>query len=489
MDKSDHQFRKIFHGFLSLSVAKIVFMIAGYAVYFSLPRLFGSAGEFGNYGVVIGLLNVFNMVLITGTIQAVSKFTSEKNEIARSIRRAALRIQSVIGGMIFLFLLLGAPRIALLFGDPDLTAPIRAGSFIPLFYSFYAVFVGSLNGRRMFTQQAALDISFAFLKTAGILTMAALGFGVTGALSGFSSAALIILIVAGLVVSGESPRSDRVRFPADRIFAFEIWVIFITLTTNLLINADLFFVKSLLDPSVASTYTGYYTAVQTFARIPYTLVIAISLIVYPLISRSTFQNDLKQSQSYVRNSIRLALLIVVPIAAVFFCFPSEFLGSVYPDEYIAGSSVLRMLPIGSILLSIMYVMITMITGSGFPRISLAITCVALAADAAACWFLVPVYSIRGAAAGSITGWGTGTLLAGIWICRHFRMVTLSKTPVRIISAGILGSVAGWFVPGGGWIRLLTGSSTVLAVYGIVLWGLGEINRVELIGMYRKFRTS
>jgi O-antigen/teichoic acid export membrane protein len=485
METQDRQVRKIFQGFLSLTAAKVVFMLAGYVVYFSLPRLFDSPEDFGNYGVVIGLLNVFNMVLITGTIQAVSKFTSEQENQARAIRRAAYKIQAVIGGSFFIILMTGAPIIAGGFGDDRLIPCIRAGAFIPLCYAFYAVLVGSLNGQKKFTHQASLDMTFAGLKTVGILTLAALGFGVTGALSGFATAAFLILVIAGIVVSTLSVSTEQRSFPVKRILSFEIWVIFITLLINLLINADLFFVKSLVDPSISSLHAGYYTAVQTFARIPYTLVIAISLIVYPLISKSTFNNDLRGTQTYIRNAIRLTLLIAVPVAVIFASFPSEFLQVVYPAGYTMGADALRILSLSEVLLALLFILVTMITGSGHPKVSLTITFMALIVDAVFCKICIPVYGIRGAAIGSGVGWGTGVILAGWWIYKHFKMITPVLIPIRIGTAGILAMGAGTLIPGSGFAHLVIGSSAVVGIYGLTLWGLREIQFSELKELHHK----
>ncbi|MCD4652316.1 oligosaccharide flippase family protein, partial [bacterium] len=133
MERQASQHRKIAEGYLSLSIAKAVFMMSGFAIYFTLPRIL-SAAEFGNYGVIIGFLSVFNMMLVVGNIQAVSKFVSEKPFLEPVIRSAAFRAQGFIGGGISLLLFIGADIFADLFKDPSLAPFIRMGAPIPCLY-------------------------------------------------------------------------------------------------------------------------------------------------------------------------------------------------------------------------------------------------------------------------------------------------------------------------------------------------------------------
>ncbi len=485
MESDRSQLKKILKGFFSLTAAKLVFMVAGYAVYFTLPRLL-TAAEFGNYGVIIGLLNVFNMVLITGTIQAVSKFVSERENLERPIRRAANRIQAVIGGSIFLILLLGAPLFARFFNDLSLTSAIRCGAFVPLFYSFYAVSVGSLNGRKMFTHQAGLDITFATLKTAGILTMASLGFGIIGAISGFSLAAGIILGISLILIARHQVTEIREAFPVKTLLSFEIWVMLITFLINLLINIDLFMVKSLLETDVASIHAGYYTAVQTFARIPYTLVVAVSLVIFPLVSKSTFEDDLEQTKTYIRTTLRMTLIFVMPIAVIFASMPETFLTFVYPDAYAAGAGALSILPVGEAIFALMFIAVTIITGSGNPKVSIIITALALLVDAGACLILIPRYSITGAAMASSLGWTVGLILTGIYLYRKFGSFIPVSTGVRSIIAGGVGYYTGTLMPFTGFFRIIGGSAAVIIAYFIVIFITAELGMNDIRNVLRTF---
>src|SRR5690242_1622359 len=63
-------------GTIYITIAKLYFIVSGYAIYFFLPRIL-SAQEFGQYGFVTGVVSIINAVIVIGTQQAVSKFVSE----------------------------------------------------------------------------------------------------------------------------------------------------------------------------------------------------------------------------------------------------------------------------------------------------------------------------------------------------------------------------------------------------------------------------
>ncbi len=75
-------------------------MVAGYAGVFGLTRLLPKE-QYGVYAVVAGIVSILGDVLIRGTIQAVSRFAAGDPSRAESVKRAALRLQCLLGGGLF----------------------------------------------------------------------------------------------------------------------------------------------------------------------------------------------------------------------------------------------------------------------------------------------------------------------------------------------------------------------------------------------------
>src|SRR6185369_3799046 len=182
-------------GVLYIAFAKFYFMFAGLIVQFRLPVILSTAA-WGSYSFVSSLLNPVNSVLVTGTIQSVSKFAAAEPEKARRVQHAGLRMHVRLGLVFAIGFIAAAPLVAWLLHDMTKTAPLMLAGLIVGGYSFYAVFIGTANGLHQFHKQAGLDMTFATLRAFGLLGMAIAGFGVIGVIGGWVAAVGLILCAA-----------------------------------------------------------------------------------------------------------------------------------------------------------------------------------------------------------------------------------------------------------------------------------------------------
>src|SRR6185369_6763242 len=131
--------------------------------------------------------------------QTVSKYISQDESRADSVKAKALKLQVAFGGILALGFFLLAPLIAANLNDARLTGYLRLAALIPLSYAFYSVFTGYFNGQKKFLTQAALDATYSTLKLACIVLLVWAGYGVAGGISGFALAAAIVLGLSAMV--------------------------------------------------------------------------------------------------------------------------------------------------------------------------------------------------------------------------------------------------------------------------------------------------
>lgn len=485
-------------GVLYIAFAKAYFMVAGYAIYFTLPRLLGSEVLWGNYLLVVGLVSVIDNVIVTGTIQGVSKFTAQDDETADGVKRAALLVQLLLGGGLAGAYVTTAPWIAGWERDASLTPLYRISAGIMLCYSFYAVFVGSLNGLRRFGRQAALDVGFATLRASLILGAAAAGLGVFGAIGGFVAAAFVILLVSTLWVG--LPRRDAPRFPMKPIWSFMVQIFVYTLCLNLVMRVDLFLVKRFVGElsgvgdataraDLASAFAGYYGTAQSLAFIPYQAILAVAFVVFPLVSRSTFENDLATTQAYVRQTLRLSLIFVAGVAVVFMANPAAVIAVPYPAKYRIGADALRILAAGMVCFSMFTIVNTILNSAGRTGKTILAGAVTLAAAAASNWILIPraaspetaLLVAAGATAGSMA---LGVVLSTALLYREFRASFSGLTLLRMAIA--LGAVLGLghVIPEVSKLVTLGECILLFATYFVVLALLREF-KAEDVAKFRR----
>src|SRR5262249_23593140 len=215
-------------GTIYISAAKVWFILSGSAIHFVLPRKL-SGEDFGLYQVVVGIVSVVNAVIVTGTSQAVSKYISEDVTRADAVKRKALKIQLVVGGVVSLGFFALAPVIADYLSDPRLTSPLRVASLITFAYAFYSVFTGYFNGQKKFSTQAALDASYSTLKLSFSVLLVWSGLGVLGGVAGFAAAAFAILVISALVAgTGQRGVESRIR----GLLSFQFYLLAFTLVLN-----------------------------------------------------------------------------------------------------------------------------------------------------------------------------------------------------------------------------------------------------------------
>ena len=464
-------------GTIYITAAKIWFMVSGYGIAVTLAYLL-TVEDYGIYRVVINTVSIINAVIVTGTYQTVSKYVSQEPENADSIKWKALGLQLYVGGAATLGFFLLAPVTAALLNDSRLTGWLRLASLITLSYAFYSVYTGYFNGKRQFGTQAGLDITYSTLKLAFIVFLAWLGFGVTGSVAGFALAAASVLATSAIIARG-SNRKGEAR--AGQLFRFQSYVLLFTFVITLLQRVDLMLIKALSSPdaTTASENAGYYSAALDIANLTYQIVVSVTFVVFPLVSQSTFADDRARTQGYISNTLRYTLMVMALTATLFSCLAAGVLRVIYREAYQAAGPALRIVAFGMLFFGLLYVVTTIISASGQPKVSLALGIVTLVVSTGLNALLIPLYGLPGAATATTVSMLIGSLLASAYIWRKFRalmsfvsLARITGSAVAIYAASLLFSPASKL--------LIIGQLIALSLaYVVALVLTGELGRDDL----------
>ena len=473
-------------GTIYITAAKVWFMVSGYGIAVTLAYLL-TVEDYGIYRVVINTVSIINAVIITGTYQTVSKYVSQEPENADSIRWKALRLQAYVGGAATLGFFLLAPVTASLLNDPRLTGWLRLASLITLSYSFYSVYTGYFNGKRRFGVQAGLDITYSTLKLVFIVSLAALGFGVTGSVGGFALAAASVLAISAIIARGKDRKGEA---RAGQLFKFQSYVLLFTFVLTLLQRVDLMLIKALssTDATAASENAGYYSAALDIANLTYQIVVSVTFVIFPLVSQSTFADDRARTRGYISNTLRYTLMVMALTATLFSSCAGGVLRVIYREAYQAGSPALRIVAFGMLFFGMLYVVTTIISAGGQPRVSLLVGVITLVLSTALNALLIPSHGLAGAATATTVSMLAGTFLACAYLWRRFRTLMSIVSVVRIAAcSGVIYAASLLFSPASR--LLIIGQLIALSVaYVIALIVSGEIGRDDLRLITRVVRT-
>ncbi|HKE15026.1 MAG TPA: oligosaccharide flippase family protein [Kofleriaceae bacterium] len=514
-------------GVIYIAFAKFYFMVAGFVLEIGLRATLGTT-TYGAYGVVNSLVSPFNNVLVTGTIQAVSRFGSQRPEAAAAVQRAGLRMHLFVGLALAVAFAAMAPVTASLFHDQAKTGPIMLAALIVAAYSFYSVFVGTANGRREFHKQAGLDIGAATTRMICILGLAAAGFGLYGAIGGWAAAAIIMLLVSTVVV-GLPRRGAGAGHPTQDLrpmVGFFIGVSVYLILLNFIMVADQLLLKRLsaewyaasgadalaalrphapawlmarlgaIDPAhAADGQVGYYRAVQTLARISYQAIIAATFVVFPLVSRSTFENDRGATARYIRTTVRYSLIFATGIAIVMAANPVHILSIPFqPDDAAFGAPALVALALGNVAFSVFAIAGTILNGAGMTRHAIAVALLTLVAAAAANLIVIPMFTpgrslLLACGAATAGAMVLGAAAGGFVLHRQLGAFLPPVSLVRVALAAAAAVAVGRVIPLSSAIGTIAESVVVGAVFLVALIVTRELGPADLSALTRVVRKK
>ncbi|MBM4370672.1 MAG: oligosaccharide flippase family protein [Deltaproteobacteria bacterium] len=479
-------------GILWLTAAKLYFMLTGVALLLALPAFFKRfypdthVALYGDYRTVIGLVNWCNMVLIGGTLQAVAKFVSEAPGRTDSVKWTTLRIQGILAGGLTLALLLGAGALARgAYGDPALAGPLRLAAPVVLLYGCYAVVIGCLNGLGRFRHQALMDILFATLKVGLTIGLVAAGLAMEGALGAFVVTAAVMLAISWAVL-GREGGSEGVSWRA--ILAFEGKTLLYAALLNGVLQLDVQLLKVLAPDALgdSSLQTGIYAAALQIGQLPYVATLSVTFVVFPLVSRSTFNEDVERTRAYVRTTNRYSLLMLAGLAAALACNARGVLALVYPDEYLVAAPELAMLTAGYALLAMAVITAGILTASGRPWWSAGLFALVLLTLAALEVVLIPRLGGPGAARGALGAMALAFLAAAVLSWRRFRVfvppLTLARAALAVGATWALGEV---LPPAGGAVVTVGRGVIQFVAFWLVLVLTRELTAADLRGLRRR----
>jgi len=514
-------------GVLYIALAKFYFMIAGAVLEFRLPAILSRA-VFGAYAVVASVVSPINNVLVTGSIQAVSRFTAQRPEIARMVQRAGLRMHLFVGLPVALAFIAGAPLVAWLLHDMSKVGPLMLAGCIVGAYSFYAVFIGTANGRREFHKQAALDITFATLRLAGILGLAMAGLGVFGAIGGWVIAAFAVLVIATVIVGLPGKEAAAEPMPVRPMIQFFTGVAIYLILLNLIMFVDQLLLKRLAtewyrehgaalnadidrllpwarqvsgfhpDAShLSDVQVAYYRAVQNLARLSYQAIIAATFVIFPLVSRSTFEDDKETTRRYVHVTMRYSLIFATALAVVMAANPTPLLDIPYALDYaVLGGPALIALALGNVAFSIFAIAGTILNGAGQTRAAIATAAITLGIAAIGNAIVIPMLEpgrqlLLGAASVTAISMVIGAAISGLALVKHLGAFLPIASLARVALAVVVAMAVGRVIPFRTPLMTLVEAVIVGLTFLAVLVGTRELGKRDLqaIAAVRKKRGT
>jgi stage V sporulation protein B len=392
--------------------AKLFFLVAGF-VQQPLLRLAVGLNDFGSLALALAVANVVNNVVVTSGTQGVSRAVAGAKGHEEQALRATLGVHVPLAAVVAGVMAAVTPAYARFERADDVVVPLLVLAGVAFLYGLYAPLVGYLNGRNRFGRQATLDVTFAALRTSGLVgvgyAFARRGLsGTLGTTVGWVAAAALIIPLAarstGLGKAIVSPETRGPDVPSKRTYLAMLGPIAgAQLCTNVLMQIDIALLGRFLseravtlgvagsaDRASAKEWLAIYKECQTFAFLPYQLLFSITLVLFPMLVRARAENDEGAVRAYVARGARLAAIFCGLLVGVVVAMPQSMLSFAYGAADAArGADVLRMMALAQGAFAMLGIATTVLTSLGRERTSALLTLAAVIAVAGACAAWVP----------------------------------------------------------------------------------------------------
>ena len=201
----------------------------------------------------------------------------------------------------------------------------------------------------------------------------------------------------------------------------------------------------------------------------------MTIFLLPMISKSTAQNNHEETSKILGQSIRIMLILLVPMVILMSVFAKPILIDFYGARYATGAFPMSILEYGVGFLTIFYVLSFAMNGAGKTKLVMNISIVGFVINTILNYILIKKYSITGSAiATTIT-----SFIIMVWMLyylwKDFGVLIKLKTLLKTLFAAALMYIASLFFPKGE-ISFIFWSIILFALYLFILYLAKEIKR-------------
>ena len=435
-----------------------------------LTRALGPA-NFGVYGVVISQLMWLEMLMNAGVPSATAQLMADNRHEQAAVESSARALLVCWSLVLLAICWVAAPWVADLMRIPDGTVLLRIALLDLPFMAIFVSYDGALNGRRLFSALAAVQVAYGAIKLAGILLLLVLGISVQGALVAYVVATGVVaaVLVMRYRPFGSGPRRSIVK----QILAITAPMAVYLVSIQVLLSLDLWSLKALWTGS--GDVLGHYVASMNLSKMLLVISGAQSGVVFASVAWALAENGAARARQHIQDAIRFGLVLAVAAWVLLALNGSEVLALLYSRPYSEGE---RFLPLQLAALAILVLLdileaALMAAGHRWSIAGILVATIPLA------WLgnlvLIPWLGPVGAAISLLLGVSIATVMVGTIAYRRFGAPVRASTFLRVLAAAIVVALASHAWPvHGPLIVIKLGALGVL--YFCVLFGLGEVTR-------------
>lgn len=456
---------------VALYAAELLARALTLALNLLIARKLGSA-EFGKYAYVASLMAIATIAADFGlSLLAVKEIAIDKGQTSR-LAGQVFALKAIIS------LLIAAPLAFVAAGSETAVGQLLALNLLSLLILSYSTTVSSvLRAHQMMEYDGVNRVGMALIMGSAGTFLVLSGYGIVAL--GFVAVASAVMSNAFMALVARrhslqpgrpSLRWHEMRDLLRRAWPFAVLVLLVTISFRI----DMIMLNFFKTPDVVGQYSAAYKLIEVLLLIPG----IFGTVLLPAMSER-FQTARESLARLTQSAIKFFGVLVFPLAIGLITLAGPIIQLLYGDQFPDSRLALQILALALIPTFITAITSTLINASHRPQVNTYLAGIMAAFNIIANIFLIPRFSLFGAAFNTVLTESLGLVLSTVFIGRTIFGLDYHKVLWKPLLCGLaMGAVIVpfprlWLIPVYG------------LVYGTLLWWTKSVDRAEL-AVFKQF---
>ena len=384
-----------------------------------------------------------------------------------------------------------------IFNRPNIVPLIQLASITILADALLKTAQSAFTGYEKMKYQSLTLIIQSILKTGFMTLFVIVGFGVYGAILGFTIASILTGIITLLIFYKKiyKPLQDQKTTKKEIITQLKTMFRYgLPLSAATILGGFVGqFYAFLIAIYTTDLLIGNYQVALNFAVLIAFFVTPITTILFPAFSKINAQKEPETIKTVFQSSIKIASLIIIPATFAVMALSQPGVSTIFGEKY-------QYTPLYLTLYIIIYLYTALgnlsagnlIKSQGKTNLTLKLTIISFTIGIILSLTLIPTYGILGLIASQLIA-GIPSLIIGLWwIKKHYKATVDYKSSTKILTASAIAAIPTYIITTQlalpDWITLIIGATIYLLTYIITAPLTGAINKTDTKNLKEMVKT-